>query len=60
MGFDGISGKDKKANKKNSVHDYVMSDEGGLGHLISISKMAELNLLFFNKFVHIFVVFIDR
>lgn len=47
MGFDGISGKDKKAKKKNSVHDYVMSDEGGLGHLTSISKMAELNLLFF-------------
>lgn len=47
MGFDGISGKDKKAKKKNSVHDYVMSDEGGLGHLISISKMAERNLLFF-------------
>lgn len=46
-GFGGISGKDKKRLKKNSVHDYVMSDEGGLGHLISISKMAELNLLFF-------------
>lgn len=37
----------KKPKKKNSVHDNVMSDEGGLGHLISISKMAELNVLFF-------------
>lgn len=51
----------KKPKKKIVyISDYVMSDEGGLGHLISISKMAELNLLFFNKFVHIFVVFIDR
>lgn len=60
MGFDGIFGKDKKVKKKNSVYDYVMLDEGGFGYLILILKMVEFNLFFFNKFVYIFVVFIDR
>lgn len=50
----------KKLKKKNSVYDYVMLDEGGFGYLILILKMVEFNLFFFNKFVYIFVVFIDR
>lgn len=36
-GFGGISGKDKKSLKKNSVHDYVMSDEGGVASAFNIN-----------------------